>query len=184
MMSNIAINLDSVILAFLRAMPNPTDEHIHKFSELLGLDFENLEERIFQLFSNVVEDLEEPLEDATEEDFENFEWDDLDIFLVSFFLQFETPTEDQFHKLSELIGVNPKEMEERVYALLAQLAEETETDDDEDQDDDQTLLQDLEFPSSSDRIYLDKTSFSEDSESEDETEIDLERVLSRLTYCD
>lgn len=184
-MSNISINLDSVILAFLRAMPTPTDEHLHTFSGLIGLSYQQVETRIFELFSAVVEELEDPLMEATEEDFDDLGWDDLDLFLISFFLQFDSPSEEQFHRLSELIEVEPEELEERVYALLAELAATTEdTDEDVDVDVDVELdeLEQMAFeePSEEDRIVLTIPQNFDSDLNPSVDKIDLDVVMSRL----
>lgn len=180
-MSNISINLDSVILAFLRAMPTPTDEHLHTFSGLIGLSYQQVETRIFELFSAVVEELEDPLMEATEEDFDDLGWDDLDLFLISFFLQFDSPSEEQFHSLAELLEVEPEELEERVYALLAELAATT-TDVEEDELElelDELEQMDFEEPSE-DRIVLTTPQNFDSDQNPSVDKIDLDVVMSRL----
>ena len=184
-MSNISISLDSVILAFLRAMPTPTDEHLHTFSGLIGLSYQQVETRIFELFSAVVEELEDPLMEATEEDFDDLGWDDLDLFLISFFLQFDSPSEEQFHSLAELLEVEPEELEERVYALLAELAATTTDVEEDDLELDLELeldeLEQMDFEEpSEDRIVLTTPQNFDSDQNPSVDKIDLDVVMSRL----
>lgn len=180
-MSNISINLDSVILAFLRAMPTPTDEHLHTFSGLIGLSYQQVETRIFELFSAVVEELEDPLMEATEEDFDDLGWDDLDLFLISFFLQFDSPSEEQFHSLAELLEVEPEELEERVYALLAELAATTTDVEEDDLELELDELEQMDFEEpSEDRIVLTAPQNFDSDQNPSVDKIDLDVVMSRL----
>lgn len=108
------LDLRTVVSAFLSAFPEPTDEQLHKFSELLGIPYQDFENQVYRMFSEVVED-EGPDELADDEDIVE---DDLDLFLVAFFAFVSSPNEEQVHKLAELIGEEPDVLEERVYKML------------------------------------------------------------------
>lgn len=107
-------DLRTVVSAFLSAFPEPTDEQLHTFSELLGIPYQDFENEVFEMFSEVVED--EGPDDLAED--EEIVEDDLDLFLVSFFAFVSPPTEEQVHKLAEMVGLEPAQLEERVYKML------------------------------------------------------------------
>jgi hypothetical protein len=49
-----AFTLDDVIKCFLRANPNPTDEQVHAFADLLDMSYEEFEAQIFKKFGEVI----------------------------------------------------------------------------------------------------------------------------------
>lgn len=121
------VDLKQLVELFLDICPEPTDEQLHVFSESLGIPYETFEEKVFQLFKDVLED------EADEDDLDDLEQDiaedPLDLFIASFFLYMpEDPTEEQVHAFAQLIGVTPEELEERIYRMLQAF-------DDEDLDD-------------------------------------------------
>lgn len=125
------VTLRDVVLAFLAAFPEPTDEQTHKFAEALGIDYKEFEEEMFAEFGDEIadEDPEEILED------EDLVEDDLDMFIVAFYIYTPHPTEEQIHALAELIQVTPEELEERTMRML-QLLKGFDVDDDDFDDDD------------------------------------------------
>lgn len=128
------IGLDSVVRAFLSAFPEPTDEQLHNFSTVLGIPYEQFEEQVFEMFKDEVEeDFEEVLEDEdTVEDY-------LDMFLVLLFAFLEEPpSEDQFHALSDMLGIDPEELEEKVYKILQEIIPESDEDQGDEYEDDDT----------------------------------------------
>lgn len=115
------MDIDTVIYAFLDAVPEPTDEQVHQFAALLGIDFEVFEEQIFKLFGDAVEQ-EDQDQDQDETDVDTDRIDDpLDVFLISYFLLNPQPSEEQVHNLALMVNVPPEELEERIYSLLADL---------------------------------------------------------------
>ncbi len=49
-----AFTLDDVIKCFLRANPNPTDEQVHAFADLMDMSYEEFEAEIFKKFGEVI----------------------------------------------------------------------------------------------------------------------------------
>jgi hypothetical protein len=49
-----AFTLDDVIKCFLRANPNPTDEQVHAFADLMDMSYEEFEAQIFKKFGEVI----------------------------------------------------------------------------------------------------------------------------------
>lgn len=122
------IDLRTVVIAFLSVVPEPTDEQLHAFAELLGIPYQTFENEVFTMFSDAVEDPELD----TDEDVEDVVTDDMDMFLVSFFTYNHSPSEEQIHHLAGLLGITPEELEERVYRMLQGLEFEDQVEDEED----------------------------------------------------
>lgn len=142
------LDLDTVITAFFLAIPNPTDAQFHAFAGLIGVDYRDLEERVFSMVGHEIQDLEPQIQNLNQEDLDDLGWDPMDTFLAGFFLLNPEPTEEQVHTLAELVGIPATDLEERVYALLSQMVEGDgedgdEGDDDEDEDEDE-VLEDLD----------------------------------------
>lgn len=129
------LDLDTVITAFFLAIPNPTDAQFHVFADLIGVDYRDLEERVFSMVGHEIQDLEPQTQNLDQEDLDDLGWDYTDMFLAGFFLLNPEPTEEQVHALAELVGIPAPDLEERVYALLSQMVEGDDCeDDDEDEE--------------------------------------------------
>jgi hypothetical protein len=128
------LDLDTVITAFFLAIPNPTDAQLHAFAGLIGVDYRDLEERVFSMVGHEIQDLEPQIQNLGQEDLDDLGWDSMDMFLAGFFLLNPEPTEEQVHTLAELVGIPAPDLEERVYALLSQMVEGEDEDDDDDED--------------------------------------------------
>jgi hypothetical protein len=128
------LDLDTVITAFFLAIPNPTDAQLHVFADLIGVDYRDLEERVFSMVGHEIQDLEPQIQNLDQEDLDDLGWDPMDMFLAGFFLLNPEPTEEQVHALAELVGIPAPDLEERVYALLSQMVEGEDEDDDDDED--------------------------------------------------
>jgi hypothetical protein len=128
------LDLDTVITAFFLAIPNPTDAQFHVFADLIGVDYRDLEERVFSMVGHEIQDLEPQIQNLDQEDLDDLGWDYMDMFLAGFFLLNPEPTEEQVHALAELVGIPAPDLEERVYALLSQMVEGEDEDDDDDED--------------------------------------------------
>lgn len=120
------LDLDTVIIAFFRALPEPTDAQLHAFAGLIGMDFRDLEERVFSMVGQEIESLEDQIEDLDQDDIDDLGWDSMDLFLVGFFMHNTEPSEEQIHALADLVGIPAPDLEERVYSLLSQIIDETE----------------------------------------------------------
>lgn len=132
------LDLDTVITAFFLAIPNPTDAQLHAFSGLIGVDYRDLEERVFSMVGHEIQDLEQQQQQTQnlyQEDLDDLGWDSTDVFLAGFFLLNPEPTEEQVHTLAELVGIPAPDLEERVYALLSQMVEGDDEDDDYEEED-------------------------------------------------
>lgn len=143
------LDLDTVITAFFLAIPNPTDAQFHAFSGLIGVDYRDLEERVFSMVGHEIQDLEPQTQNLDQEDLDDLGWDPMDMFLAGFFLLNPEPTEEQVHTLAELVDIPAPDLEERVYALLSQMVEGDDEDEDEDEDgdegaDEDEVLEDLD----------------------------------------
>lgn len=143
------LDLDTVITAFFLAIPNPTDAQFHAFAGLIGVDYRDLEERVFSMVGHEIQDLEPQIQNLYQEDLDDLGWDSMDMFLAGFFLLNPEPTEEQVHTLAELVGIPAPDLEERVYALLSQMVEGDDEDEDEDEDgdegaDEDEVLEDLD----------------------------------------
>ncbi len=125
------LDLDTVITAFFLAIPNPTDAQLHVFADLVGVDYSDLEERVFSMVGHEIQDLESQIQNLDQEDLDDLGWDSMDMFLAGFFLLNPEPTEEQVHALAELVGIPAPDLEERVYALLSQMVEGDDEDGDE-----------------------------------------------------
>lgn len=142
------LDLDTVITAFFLAIPNPTDAQLHVFAGLIGVDYRDLEERVFSMVGHEIQDLEPQIQNLDQEDLDDLGWDSMDMFLAGFFLLNPEPTEEQVHTLAELVDIPAPDLEERVYALLSQMVEgEDEDDEDEDEDEDEDDEDDEEISS-------------------------------------
>jgi hypothetical protein len=129
------LDLDTVITAFFLAIPNPTDAQFHVFADLIGVDYRDLEERVFSMVGHEIQDLEpQQIQNLDQEDLDDLGWDSMDMFLAGFFLLNPEPTEEQVHALAELVGIPAPDLEERVYALLSQMVEGEDEDEDDDWD--------------------------------------------------
>jgi hypothetical protein len=132
------VDMDTVIYSFLEAFPDPTDEQVHHLATLLGFDYTEFEDHIFELLgSDVDEQFGEDCIDGLVEN-EDIVEDPLDLFLIAYFLINPQPTEEQIHSLALMVNVSPEELEERIYKLLADLENPSEGDgliEDEDQGD-------------------------------------------------
>lgn len=117
------LDLDTVITAFFLAIPNPTDAQFHVFADLIGVDYSDLEERVFSMVGHEIQDLEPQIQNLDQEDLDDLGWDPMDMFLAGFFLLNPEPTEEQVHALAELVDIPAPDLEERVYALLSQMVE-------------------------------------------------------------
>lgn len=117
------LDLDTVITAFFLAIPNPTDAQLHVFAGLIGVDYRDLEERVFSMVGHEIQDLEPQIQNLDQEDLDDLGWDSMDMFLAGFFLLNPEPTEEQVHTLAELVDIPAPDLEERVYALLSQMVE-------------------------------------------------------------
>lgn len=118
-----SVDVDTVIFSFLEAFPEPTDEQVHHLAFILGINFEDFEEKIFELFGQEIEDSNIDLTKEVAEP--------LDVFLISYFLLVPQPSEEQIHALAPLVGLTPEALEERIYSLLADLSETTNEDEGE-----------------------------------------------------
>lgn len=157
--SSTTIDLETVVSAFLSLHPTPTDDQLHKFAELLGIDYAEFENQVFKMFGEALED--EDIEDVVDD--EELIGDELDLFLVAFFTYLPEPEEDQVHKLAEMLSISPEEVEERVFRMLSILNEEDEDEEGAGSDvldEDEDLLADDE----------DENVDGDDSESDDEDE--------------
>ena len=126
------LDLDTVITAFFLAIPNPTDDQLHVFADLIGVDYRDLEERVFSMVGHEIQDLEQQqTQNLDQEDLDDLGWDYTDMFLAGFFLLNPEPTEEQVHALAELVGIPAPDLEERVYALLSQMVEGEDDEDEE-----------------------------------------------------
>lgn len=138
--------LEDVIKCFLRANPTPTDDQVHKLSELLGLSFEDFEATIFKKFGEVIkhsvfmgpsetddgDDEDEGTEEdedegADPEDLDEDELqasdeldvqDDIDMFVVAYMMFNPAPSDEQIHALAFVIDLTKEEMEQRIYRML------------------------------------------------------------------
>lgn len=129
------LDLDTVITAFFLAIPNPTDAQLHVFADLIGVDYRDLEERVFSMVGHEIQDLEQQqTQNLDQEDLDDLGWDYMDMFLAGFFLLNPEPTEEQVHALAELVGIPAPDLEERVYALLSQMVEGEDEDDEDDEE--------------------------------------------------
>ncbi len=142
------LDLDTVITAFFMAIPNPTDAQLHVFAGLIGVDYRDLEERVFSMVGHEIQDLEQQqqqTQNLDQEDLDDLGWDYMDMFLAGFFLLNPEPTEEQVHTLAVLVDIPAPDLEERVYALLSQMVEGDDEDEDEDEGaDEDEVLEDLD----------------------------------------
>ena len=109
------IDLESVIESFLLVHPEPTDDQVHAFARSLGIDYDELEDKVYEMLGNALSD--EPSEEDAVEELEP--QDPLDTFILSFFLFNSAPSDEQVHALSVLINVPKEQVEERIYRMLA-----------------------------------------------------------------
>jgi hypothetical protein len=126
--------IDTVIYSFLEAYPEPTDDQVHRLAEILGMTPEEFETRIFDMFSDELDEDEDEAELDEDED-DILAEDSIDIFLISYFTINASPTEDEVHSLAALIGLTAAELEARIYRMLAELTSDDDEDDEEDSED-------------------------------------------------
>lgn len=165
------VTLETVIRAFLRTFPTPTDQQLHFFSESLGIPYESFEEQVFQMFGKELEaqDFEELMDDDGE-----FAEDDLDLFLIAFFAFMPSPSEEVVHKIAQLIDVTPEELEQRIYRMLGELIgpedDELVDDDEDDDDEDSEESDDSEDDSDGEDVEEDVEADTENLDAEDDSD--------------
>jgi hypothetical protein len=54
------------------------------------------------------------------------------MFLLSFFVANPSPSDDDVHKIADLLGITAEELEERIYRLMTNLLDKPETTEDTD----------------------------------------------------
>lgn len=120
-------DLKQLVDVFLNIFPEPSDEQLHHFSTALGIPYPEFEEQVFQIFKDEVDFDVDEVEDQAE--------DELDLFIISFFLYMpEDPSEEQIHALANLVGIEPEELEERIYKMLQAIDESDDSDEDAEDD--------------------------------------------------
>jgi len=156
-----AFTLEDVIKCFLRANPNPTDEQVHAFAELMGLSYEEFEAEVFKKFGEVIrqavsigpsEDEEDAPIEGDETDLEDEELsdpeddtelqvddeldvqDDIDMFVVAYMLFNAQPTDEQIHQLAFVVDLTKEEMEQRIYRMLGKFLQMEGDAEDDDED--------------------------------------------------
>ncbi len=151
------VTLQDVIAAFLGVNPTPSDEQIHTLAALLGLPFEDFEAAVYEMFTDYVDDPEGFVADETESmdiDDDGEADDPVEVLLVCFFAYHPDPTDVEIHQLAGLIDMNPEELEEALYAMLARAGDDYEA---EEADATETATdpseQETEFPSQSDQLH-------------------------------
>lgn len=111
------ISLETVIVSFLQLHPTPSDEHVHSFAESLGLDYQVLEDKVYEMLGVAMTDSGQSPETVTEE---MEPQDPLDTFILTFFMFNTKPNDAQIHNLASIVGVGREELEERIYRMLAE----------------------------------------------------------------
>jgi hypothetical protein len=128
--------LQSIVLSFINAFPEPTDAQVHQLAELLGVPYQDFEAKMYQMFGTFLTDEDTDLEDVEDEveDIDEREGveDELDMFLLSFFVANPSPSDDDVHKIADLLGITAEELEERIYRLMTNLLDKPETTEDTD----------------------------------------------------
>ncbi len=144
-----AFTIDDVIKCFLRANPNPTDEQVHAFADLLDMSYEEFEAQIFKKFGEVIrqatsigpsesaddveveedsEDSDSEVDSLESEDEDDVELeadesldvqDDIDMFVIAYLLFNPEPSDEQIHQLAFAVDLTREQMEERIYRMLA-----------------------------------------------------------------
>jgi hypothetical protein len=116
------VSLESVINNFLVVYPEPTDEQVHSFARLLGLDYADFEAKIYEMLAQIV-DQEVEVDDTIDPG--NIETEaPEDLFILTYFLFNSKPSDEQIHGLANLIDMPYQELEERVYRMLARYQKE------------------------------------------------------------
>lgn len=159
-----AFTVDDVIKCFLRANPNPTDEQVHAFADLMDMSYEEFEAQIFKKFGEVIRqatsigpsesaddvevegesddapeaELDVDAESDTELEIEADDsldvQDDVDMFVIAYMLFNPEPSDDQIHKLAFVVDLTREQMEERIYRMLANYIQVDDGSSDEDSD--------------------------------------------------
>lgn len=156
--------LEDVLECFFRANDTPSDEQVHAFAGLVGMDYEEFEALVFQKFGEVVRQgvsfspSEEEPEDDDErvvddgqgdgpdlEDDDELELqaddgldvqDDIDMFIVAYMLFNPHPSDEQIHQLAFVVDLTKEDMEQRIYRMLGSFLQYGEDDEDTDVEDD------------------------------------------------
>ena len=113
------ITLEDIIVAFLDVNPTPSDEQVHHLAALLKMTPASLEEVIYKMFGQQVES--EDVEEELESDEGSESMDAIERLLLSFFAYNPEPSDEEIHRLAEYVGLTPAELEERLYAMMAEL---------------------------------------------------------------
>lgn len=128
--------LQSIVLSFINAFPEPTDAQVHQLAELLNVPYQEFEAKMYQMFGTFLTDEDTDLEDVEDEveDIDEREGvdDELDMFLLSFFVAHPEPSDDTVHKIADLLGLSSEDLEERIYRLMTNLLAKPDTPEDED----------------------------------------------------
>lgn len=117
-----AVSVQDVLQAYLLANPTPSDQELHSLATTLGYSYEDLEEIVFSMLKDAVDEADE---DELDEVIDN----PLDLFIVTLLSWVKSPTEEMVHSLATLVNLTPEALEERMYELLSGLSgleEETE----------------------------------------------------------
>ena len=117
------VTLEDLIEAFLDVNPTPEDTQIHSLASLLGYTPESFEEYIYEMFSEYVNE-DESVEEPTVDEPDDEEYDPVDTFLVLFFAYRPDPSDAEVHQLATLLGFTPEQLEERLFAMLAESEED------------------------------------------------------------
>ena len=111
------ISLEEMITAFLVVNPTPKDWQIHRFASILGHTPEELEECVYSMFAELVnDDVDDDLID--EEEDEDEDEDPINTFLLYFFAYRPAASNEEIQDIAGLIGITTEDMEERLFNLL------------------------------------------------------------------
>ena len=128
--------IEQVIDTFLEAFDEPSDDQVHRLSQSLNLEVRDLEQVIFRMFGNDLENVvtEVPLDQEVLSTVDDLvPQDPIDSFVLAYFLYNPHPTEEQIHNLAAVVGESPEQFEERVYRMMAELQEPAGSDTDLDE---------------------------------------------------
>lgn len=197
-----AFTIDDVIKCFLRANPNPTDEQVHAFADLMDMSYEEFEAQIFKKFGEVIRqatsigpseseddvEVEGESEDApeaeldvdaesdTEPEIEADDsldvQDDVDMFVIAYMLFNPEPSDDQIHKLAFVVDLTREQMEERIYRMLANYIQVDDGSSDEDSDSGSADDTDTQDDQDDQDEQNDQDKEDEDTDSDPETSTD------------
>jgi hypothetical protein len=148
------LTIEDVITAFLKWNATPTEEQVQNLAELCGVATEEFEAVVYRMFGEIVGDdldydddavaepelddqsVEDNIEDILNDDYDG-EIDPLDLFIISYFLRNPDPTDEQIQLLSSTVGLNPAQLEERLFAIMSDSIDDIP---DEDEDNDDSVL--------------------------------------------